>query len=120
MTPITEAPEGSPEAKYTTVHGKARVSIENTFGRLKNRWRCLCKDRTLHYAPEKCAKIIMACSVLHNLAIKLNVPEPDETPQREQRFFHGETFQETRGGDDLVRGRALRAILVDRINRLHS
>ncbi|CAK1553957.1 unnamed protein product [Leptosia nina] len=42
MTPIpNETIEGSPEALYTSVHEKARVVIENTFGRPKNRWRCL-------------------------------------------------------------------------------
>ncbi|KOB66548.1 Uncharacterized protein OBRU01_21073, partial [Operophtera brumata] len=76
MTPIPDAAEGSPEANYTSIHGKARVCIENTFGRLKNRWRCVCKDRTLHYSPTTCAKIITACCVLHNLAIKFSVPEP--------------------------------------------
>ncbi|CAG9124578.1 unnamed protein product [Plutella xylostella] len=37
MTPITDAAEESPEAKYNRIHGKARVLIENTFGRLKNK-----------------------------------------------------------------------------------
>ncbi|XP_047021401.1 putative nuclease HARBI1 [Helicoverpa armigera] len=120
MTPIPDAAEGTPAYKYTAVHGKTRVAIENTFGRLKNRWRCLCKDRTLHYGPEKCAKIITACSVLHNLALKFNVPEPEpEELQNISLSFSDHLFQEN-GGDDLIRGRAMRNILVDRINRLHS
>ncbi|XP_063836073.1 putative nuclease HARBI1 [Ostrinia nubilalis] len=119
MTPIPDAVEGSPEAKYTQVHGKARVTIENTFGRLKNRWRCLCKDRTLHYTPKKCAKIIMACSVLHNLAKDFNVPEPEEHLLTEPNIISGHVFQESEAGDDLGRGRAIRSVLVDRINRLH-
>lgn len=60
-----------------------RVVIENTFGRLKNRWRCLHRDRTLHYRPEKCARIILACCVLHNIAIKFNVPDPEDDDAEE-------------------------------------
>jgi hypothetical protein len=122
MTPIPDAADGSPEAKYTSVHGKARVTIENTFGRLKNRWRCLCKDRTLHYSPGKCAQIIMACSVLHNLAKDFNVPDPED-PEGEHSTFEeitsSHSFHENEARDDLVRGRAIRNMIVDRINRLH-
>ncbi|XP_050563595.1 putative nuclease HARBI1, partial [Spodoptera frugiperda] len=125
MTPILDAVEGTPASKYNVVHGKTRVVVENTFGRLKNRRRCLSKDRTLHYTPEKCAKIIMACCVLHNLAINFNVPEPQsETtttvhPQGSPDTST-EANHENERGDDLVRGRALRNILVARINRLHT
>ncbi|CAH2101088.1 unnamed protein product [Euphydryas editha] len=55
------------------MYSKARVIVENTFGRLKNQWRCLCKDRVLHYKPQKCAQIITACSVLHNIALDFKV-----------------------------------------------
>lgn len=37
--------------------------------------RCLIKDRTLHYKPEKVSQIINACVVLHNLCITYNLPE---------------------------------------------
>lgn len=121
MTPITDAPEGSPEAKYTEIHGRARVVIENTFGRLKNRWRCVNKHRTLHYKPQKCAKIIMGCSVLHNIAIAFGVPDPDDEEERgnDEEFVRHEIHMEADGTDGLVRGRALRNLLVERINRIH-
>lgn len=77
MTPILEAADGSPEANYNLKHRVARVVIENVFGRLKNRWRCLCKDRVLHYKPLKCAQIIQACCVLHNIALDFSVPDLD-------------------------------------------
>lgn len=121
MTPITDAAEGTNEAKYTTIHGQTRVIIENTFGRLKNWWWCLCKDRTLHYKPEKCAKIIIACSVLHNLAIDFTVPDSedynnpndsDDQIQDDIRYIEG-----TGRDDALFRGRTMRTQLVDRINR---
>lgn len=122
MTPIPDAAavEGSPEAKYTTIHGKCRVVIENTFGRLKNRWRCLSKDRTLHYAPVKCAKIITACSVLHNLALDFGVPDPDdEVAESGVEYTMLEVPRDHGARDDLIRGKAIRSLLADRINRLH-
>ncbi|RVE40940.1 hypothetical protein evm_014409 [Chilo suppressalis] len=76
MTPYSNPAAGSAAETYNNVHSIARVVIENTFGRLKNRWRCVCKDRVLHYKPEKCAQIIIACSVLHNLALDFTVPLP--------------------------------------------
>ncbi|XP_045450706.1 putative nuclease HARBI1 [Melitaea cinxia] len=76
MTPYTDAAQDSIEEIYNKKHSCARVVIENTFGRLKNRWRCLNKDRVLHYKPEKCAKIIIACCVLHNIALQYHVPDP--------------------------------------------
>ncbi|XP_041972599.1 putative nuclease HARBI1 [Aricia agestis] len=122
MTPITDAAEGTPEAKYTAIHGKARVAIENTFGRLKNRWRCLCKDRTLHYTPERCATIILACSVLHNLALDFMVPDPEEDfiNTSSALSLPEESFREHGSRDDLIRGRAIRNMLVHRIDRLHN
>lgn len=37
-------------------------------------YRCLLKDRTLHYKPEKASSIINACIVLHNMCITNNIP----------------------------------------------
>lgn len=78
MTPYRETQPQSMEEKFNKKHSTARVVIENTFGRLKNRWRCVCKDRVLHYKPIKCARIIVACCVLHNFALQHNIPDPDD------------------------------------------
>jgi hypothetical protein len=42
------------------------------------RFRALLKDRVLHYGPEMACKIINASTVLHNMCIMGNVPEPVE------------------------------------------
>lgn len=78
MTPILNTSPNTPESTYNQMHMTARVVIENTFGRLKNRWRCLNKDRVLHYKPLKCARIIQACCVLYNIGVDYGVVEEEE------------------------------------------
>lgn len=78
MTPYLDTSQNSIEDTFNKAHVSARVVIENTFGRLKNRWRCVHRDRTLHYQPEKCSRIILACCVLHNIALKYNIPDPED------------------------------------------
>ncbi|CAH2109288.1 unnamed protein product [Euphydryas editha] len=75
MTPILDA---EPNNIYNEKHMRARVVIENTFSRLKNRWRCLHKDRVLHYKPLKYSRIILACSVLHNIVINFGIDNIEE------------------------------------------
>ncbi|CAH0731890.1 unnamed protein product, partial [Brenthis ino] len=97
MTPYNNPAPGSAGETFNKLHSRARVTIENTFGRLKNRWRCLCKDRVLHYKPEKCAQIILACSVLHNIALDLGVPDPQE-----QTIVNNQDFPENDEVEDDV------------------
>lgn len=52
MTPKLNQPPRSPGALYTDAHVRARCSVERTIGVLKGRWRCLRKERGLHYSPE--------------------------------------------------------------------
>lgn len=69
LTPVLNAEENSPEARYTHMHVKARNCVERCFGVLKGRFRCLHKHRTLEYSPIKAGRIINACAVLHNFCI---------------------------------------------------
>lgn len=76
LTPIVEAEEGTPEALYNDAFKSARSTIERCNGVIKGRFRCLIKDRVLHYTPNKCTKIINACTVLHNMCIMANLEDP--------------------------------------------
>lgn len=73
LTPTANAPTGSKEARYNAAHKHTRNVVERTFGCLKMRFRCLTKSRTLHYAPEKAAKITYACMMLHNICMSRNI-----------------------------------------------
>ncbi|XP_068089692.1 putative nuclease HARBI1 isoform X2 [Hyperolius riggenbachi] len=73
LTPIKD-PKTKAEKNYNAAHKAAHSIIEHTFGSLKSRFRCL--DRSggvLQYSPEKGAQIILACCILHNLAVSRNV-----------------------------------------------
>lgn len=57
---------GTPEYEFSNALRRARVRVENVFGILKQVWRCLHKERGLHYDPDFAAQIVQACTVLHN------------------------------------------------------
>lgn len=78
MTPLTN-PRTEQEQAYNRAHARSRSTVERAIGLLKGRWLCLSSTGgTLQYQPEKACKIIMACSVLHNLAIRPRNPS-DQT-----------------------------------------
>uniref|UniRef100_A0A803JC58 DDE Tnp4 domain-containing protein n=1 Tax=Xenopus tropicalis TaxID=8364 RepID=A0A803JC58_XENTR len=59
----------------TCPHLLSRSVIEQTFGILKSRFRCLDKSGgSLMYSPTKVANIVAACAVLHNLANRHGLP----------------------------------------------
>lgn len=77
MTPVLHAGNHTPEAHYTNMHVHTRVCVERCIGLLKARWRCLLRHRVLHYEPTKCARILNACVVLHNLCLNIPLPTDD-------------------------------------------
>ncbi|KAJ8668916.1 hypothetical protein QAD02_000175 [Eretmocerus hayati] len=68
LTPIENAPEGSPEAQYTAEVCQTRSLVERTIGSLSGTWRCVNRGRKLCYSSEKVAKMVMASAVLHNFS----------------------------------------------------
>lgn len=120
LTPITNAVPGSAEEYYTDIHCRARNTIERCIGVLKARWRCLLSHRVLHYHHSTVAKMINACSVLHNIANRARLPVP-VLPQEEftrdcTRQIPVTTPLES-SQSELEAGRNQRAIIVQRLWR---
>lgn len=58
---------------YNQAHKIVRMGVQNIIGDMKMVFRCLLKDRTLHYDPTFCGKIVYACGALHNYRIRRHV-----------------------------------------------
>ncbi|XP_040211674.1 putative nuclease HARBI1 [Rana temporaria] len=72
MAPV-RYPQSQAEHIYNRAHKKSRAIVESTFGLLKSRFMCLAKPGgELLYSPWKCARIILACCVLHNICLARN------------------------------------------------
>ncbi|KAG8229293.1 hypothetical protein J437_LFUL011139 [Ladona fulva] len=75
-TPISNPPPDSPEERYNAHHRQARSCVERCIGAWKAWFRCLRKDRTLHYSPECAGILINVCAILHNMALYYRVSHP--------------------------------------------
>ncbi|KAJ1129344.1 hypothetical protein NDU88_007715 [Pleurodeles waltl] len=74
LTPVRN-PRTRAEEHYIEAHGRNQRIIERTFGLLKARFRCLHMiGGSLFYSPKKVCQIIVACCMLHNLALRRQVP----------------------------------------------
>ncbi|KAM4617646.1 putative nuclease HARBI1 [Discoglossus pictus] len=70
MTPL-QIPESSSEYRYNMAHSATYSVMERTLRALRLRFRCLDGSRaTLQYSPEKSAQIVLACCILHNIALQ--------------------------------------------------
>ncbi|XP_062598298.1 putative nuclease HARBI1 [Saccostrea cucullata] len=81
LTPVGN-PTSRGEDRYNGSHRRTRVVVEQAFGVLKSRFRCLHKTGgALEYTPAKCCKIVYVCCQLHNICIDKRIPvfeEPEE------------------------------------------
>ncbi|KAJ1122142.1 hypothetical protein NDU88_000646 [Pleurodeles waltl] len=74
LTPLRN-PRTRAEERYNEAHGRTRRVIERTFGLLKARFRCRhMTGGSLFYSPKKVCQIIVTCCMLHNLALRRQVP----------------------------------------------
>ena len=55
----------STQKQFNYRQSRARMAVENAFGRLKGRWRCLLKR--MDFALENVPNVVAACVILHNL-----------------------------------------------------
>ena len=55
----------SPTKEFNYRLSRARIVIENAFGRLKGRWRCLLKRNDINL--QNLPNVVAACATLHNM-----------------------------------------------------
>lgn len=70
MTPV-QNPETPADYRYNLAHTSTHEIVDRTFRAIQTRFRCLDGSKGyLQYSPEKCANIILACCVLHNVSLQ--------------------------------------------------
>ncbi|XP_036382718.1 putative nuclease HARBI1 [Megalops cyprinoides] len=77
LLPPLQSPQAEAEVRYNKALTRSHSVVGKTVGLLKARFPCL--DRTvlpLQHSPKKSARIILACCVLHNVAVSRNVALP--------------------------------------------
>ncbi|KAJ1202358.1 hypothetical protein NDU88_006158 [Pleurodeles waltl] len=63
------------EERYNEAHEQTIRIIERTFGLVITRFRCLyLTGGSLCYSPKKVCQIVVACCMLHSLALRHHVP----------------------------------------------
>ncbi|XP_057189413.1 putative nuclease HARBI1, partial [Triplophysa rosa] len=99
ITPYPE-PEPGPQQHFNVAHNRTRSRVEMTIGLLKSRFQCL---RHLRVTPEKACDIIVACVVLHNIAIIRGEQHPAlQIQDPEEDLIHHGDFQDGRVVRDLI------------------
>ncbi|XP_061595551.1 putative nuclease HARBI1 [Cololabis saira] len=117
LTPFTN-PQSEEEVRYNITHARGRSVVERAIGLLKCRWRCL--DRSggmLLYHPAKVCKIVRACAVLHNMALKDAIPLPPDLPPPQHQ---DPDTQPPPRHEEHQQGARLRERVMQRITRQHS
>lgn len=112
MTPYSQTVTRAQEL-YNRAHKKTRVLIERAFGILKGRFLCLDKrGGQLVYTPAFAGRIFVACCILHNVARRAGLEDPD-IPEVVEDVGAPHAYQ-----DDLPEGRRRRDDLASTFLRL--
>jgi len=75
LTPYT-APITEAQRRFNVAHKKSRCIIERLFGMVKRRFPSL--SFGIRMQPDRTCRVIMACFVLHNIALSRRKPDFDE------------------------------------------
>lgn len=111
MTPVPDAVEGTPDARYNRAHIASRNCVERCNGVLKGKFRCLNNERGLRYSPDMVGKIITACAVLHNMSVQYRIDgDLDIVEELEQVNLVVQPLPE----DMLNEGRRIRTNIINR------
>ena len=105
QTPYTH-PHTRSEERFNVAHKTTRCIIERSFGVLKRRFHILHSE--IRMAPDRVCTIIVACFVLHNIAVFVREPEIDDDWDIDEQEFD---VQEQYHGPD--RGNAVRKHITD-------
>lgn len=78
ITPV-QHPATIAEERFNQAHGRTRSTVERAIGLWKQRFRCISKSSGgLKLNPSKSCYVIVVTAILHNIAVKENVPLFDE------------------------------------------
>ena len=76
LIPFSSATKTRDQNRFNGRHSKTRVVIENAFGMLKRRFPVLHMENRMK--AQKVCKVVVACMILHNIAVSVNLPDFDE------------------------------------------
>ena len=105
MVPFLD-PLPGPQRRYNSALKRTRVIVEQAFGRVKRRFSILKTICRLH--PDRVAKIVAACFVLHNIAL-----------DRKEPHFEAQLGEDDQDENDDVDGQDLGAINTGNTMRNH-
>ena len=81
MTPYLD-PKTRKEELFNKAHKVTRCIIEQAFGVLKRRFHVLHSE--VRMAPDRVCTIVVACCILHNIAVILGEPDPEDCDMEDE------------------------------------
>ena len=94
-------PRTRSEEQFNRAHKTTRCIIERSFGLLKRRFHVLHSE--IRMAPDRVCTIIVACIVLHNMAIHLREPELDDGLRGDEEYDLHEKYRGPENGNAVRR-----------------